>query len=85
MTPEMMTARIAQVSELVQTYRDHYAQFQRAAYNETQLRVDFVNRFFKLLGWDVDNEQGFAGSHPRSHRPRRRRRYSPQQKTGLLL
>jgi type I restriction-modification system DNA methylase subunit len=58
MTPEMMTARIAQVSELVQTYRDHYAQFQRAAYNETQLRVDFVNRFFKLLGWDVDNEQG---------------------------
>ena len=58
MTPEMMTARIAQVSELVQTYRDHYTQFQRAAYNETQLRVDFVNRFFKLLGWDVDNEQG---------------------------
>ena len=22
------------------------------------MRVDFVNRFFKLLGWDVDNERG---------------------------
>lgn len=58
MTPEMMTALTTQVSELVQTYSENYPQFQRATYNETQVRVDFVNRFFKLLGWDVDNERG---------------------------
>ena len=58
MTPEMKTALTTQVAELVQTYRDNYPQFQRATYNETQVRVDFVNRFFKLLGWDVDNERG---------------------------
>ena len=58
MTPEMMAALREHVTELVQTYSDNYPQFQRATYNETQVRVDFVNRFFKLLGWDVDNERG---------------------------
>lgn len=58
MTPEMMAVLRERVTELVQTYSDNYPQFQRATYNETQVRVDFVNRFFKLLGWDVDNERG---------------------------
>ena len=58
MTPEMMVTLIAQVGELVRTYSNNYQQFQRATYNETQVRVDFVNRFFRLLGWDVDNERG---------------------------
>ena len=57
MTPEMMGALREQVAELVQTYSNNYPQFQRPTYNETQIRVDFVNRFFKLLGWDVDNER----------------------------
>lgn len=58
MTPEMMATLTEQVSELAQRYSDNYPQFQRATYNETQVRVDFVNRFFKLLGWDVDNKRG---------------------------
>lgn len=58
MTPEMMSTLIVQVGELVQTYSDNFSQFQQVTYNETQVRVDFVNRFFKLLGWDVDNERG---------------------------
>lgn len=58
MTPEMMTALATQVAELVHIYSDNYQQFQRVTYNETQVRVDFVNRFFRLLGWDVDNVRG---------------------------
>ena len=58
MTPEMLATLTEQVAELVQTYSNNYLQFQRATYNETQVRVDFVNRLFKLLGWDVDNERG---------------------------
>lgn len=58
MTPELMANLKIQVTELVQVYTDNYQQFQRATYNETQVRVDFVNRFFKILGWDVDNERG---------------------------
>lgn len=56
MTPEMLATLTEQVTELVQTYSDNYPQFQRATYNETQVRVDFVNRFFKLLGWDVEEQ-----------------------------
>lgn len=58
MTSEIMATLTAQVNELVHTYTSNYQQFQRATYNETQVRVDFVNRFFRLLGWDVDNESG---------------------------
>ena len=58
MTPEMMAELTAQVSELVHRYSNDYQQFQYATYNETQVRVDFVNRFFHILGWDVDNERG---------------------------
>jgi hypothetical protein len=29
-------------------------------YNETTLRVQFINPLFAELGWDVDNRQGFA-------------------------
>ena len=58
MTPEMMDTLIDQVNELIYTYGNNYQQFQIATYNETQVRVDFVNRFFRILGWDVDNERG---------------------------
>lgn len=58
MTTEMMDTLTAQIAELIQSYTDNYQQFQRITYNETQLRVDFVNRFFRILGWDVDNERG---------------------------
>lgn len=58
MTPEMMATLTTRLHELVQVYSSNYDQFQRATYNETQVRVDFVNRFFTLLGWDVDNERG---------------------------
>jgi hypothetical protein len=29
-------------------------------YNETQLRREFLDPFFKALGWDVENTQGYA-------------------------
>ncbi len=32
-------------------------------YNETQVRREFVDPLFKALGWDIDNEQGFAEAY----------------------
>lgn len=32
-------------------------------YNETQVRHEFIDPFFKALGWDVNNEQGYAESY----------------------
>lgn len=46
---------ICQLSELVGKYSENFDQLKKANYNETALRVDFVNPFFQLLGWDVLN------------------------------
>lgn len=44
-----------ELSRLVEKYHNNLEQY-KENYNETQLRSDFVNPFFKLLGWDVDNK-----------------------------
>src|SRR5205814_4408408 len=41
-------------------YRDAYAS---GHYNETQLRREFLDPFFKALGWDVDNTAGHAEAY----------------------
>ena len=53
-----LTTQIEQVRTLVETYKTHYDQYTRATYNETEVRVDFVNPLFKALGWDILNERG---------------------------
>jgi len=45
---------------LVARFREHYDSDRASGCNETQLRREFVDPFFKTLGWDVDNEQGCA-------------------------
>ena len=34
-----------------------------SSYNEAQVRQEFINPFFSLLGWDVDNKQGYAEAY----------------------
>ena len=48
----------ASLAERVQQYALRYSEYARPTYNETEVRVDFVNPFFKALGWDVDNDTG---------------------------
>lgn len=43
--------------ELVRTYAEHFAQYSQTDYNETEVRNDFVNPFFEILGWDVLNKK----------------------------
>lgn len=42
---------------LVKAYEDHLAEYQQSSYNETELRNDFINPFFEILGWDVMNQK----------------------------
>lgn len=58
MPNEHLAAVRGRLQVLVKTFRENYAQYQRATYNETQVRVDFVNPLFQLLGWDIMNEAG---------------------------
>ena len=47
-----------QIAELVQRFHDGHPNYLASSYNEAQLRIEFLNPLFALLGWDVDNMAG---------------------------
>ena len=46
------------IQQLVDRYNSDREHYLSSAYNETQLRSDFLDPFFELLGWDIKNIQG---------------------------
>lgn len=46
------------INDLINKYKANRENYLRADYNETQLRTDFLNPFFSLLGWDIANQKG---------------------------
>lgn len=44
--------------DLIQRYDSNRKSYLSAIYNETQLRADFLDPFFELLGWDIKNTKG---------------------------
>jgi type I restriction-modification system DNA methylase subunit len=46
------------VTDLISKYEEDKAYYQSPRYNETQLRTDFLDPFFELLGWDITNKSG---------------------------
>ncbi len=53
----------AAVVELVARFERNLEAYRSGQYNETQLRREFLDPFFKALGWDIDNEQGLAEAY----------------------
>lgn len=51
------------VLELVERFDRNLEAYKQGQYKETQLRQEFIDPFFKALGWDVDNEQGYAEAY----------------------
>ncbi len=51
------------ITNLVQKFDRIIHEYRNPKYNETLIRVEFVNLFWKALGWDVDNEKGYARSY----------------------
>jgi len=52
-----------EVLELINRFDRNREAYQSGQYNETQLRREFIDPFFKALGWDVDNEKGYAETY----------------------
>ncbi len=52
-----------EVLSLVERFGDNLEGHLSSQYNETQLRREFLDPFFKALGWDMDNLQGFAEAY----------------------
>jgi hypothetical protein len=51
------------ISDLVTRFEEQYDFYKKSEYNETLNRRDFIDPFFKALGWDIDNENGYAESY----------------------
>jgi len=52
-----------QIVDLVERFDRNIDSYRSGQYNETQLRREFIDPFFKALGWDVDNENGYAEAY----------------------
>jgi type I restriction-modification system DNA methylase subunit len=48
------------IEKLVNRFTEQQKSYHAADYNETKTRRDFIDPFFKALGWDMDNEQDVA-------------------------
>ena len=48
------------ILDLVERFERNREAYKSDHYNETQVRREFLDPFFKALGWDIDNEQGCA-------------------------
>ena len=50
----------AKLKILVENFSNNIESYKKGEFNETQTRIQFIDPFFKALGWDVSNEQGYA-------------------------
>ncbi|MEP7232152.1 MAG: TaqI-like C-terminal specificity domain-containing protein [Ginsengibacter sp.] len=53
----------SKIAELVERFSFQIDSYKKVEYNEAQTRQDFINPFFKALGWDIDNSQGNAEAY----------------------
>src|SRR5437899_674620 len=51
------------VLDLVERFDRNRDSYKSGNYNEAQVRREFLDPFFKALGWDIDNEQGYAEAY----------------------
>jgi type I restriction-modification system DNA methylase subunit len=52
-----------EIHRLVAQFEQNLDSYKSGRYNETQLRQEFLDPFFKALGWDMDNTQGHAEAY----------------------
>ena len=48
------------IQQLIEQFELNLDAYKYGNYNETQVRLEFIDPFFKELGWDVHNELGYA-------------------------
>ena len=58
--PDEKAAPPPELTELVSRFDEQREDYRSGHYNETQVRREFIDPLFALLGWDVDSKQGHA-------------------------
>lgn len=58
----MTIDKLSELKKLINRFEENEIQYTTSgsSYNETELRTEFLNRFFQLLGWDVLNDKGHS-------------------------
>ena len=51
---------LKQLKQLVEKFDRNLKQYKSTSYDEANVRVDFIDKFFETLGWDVRNEKGYS-------------------------
>src|SRR3972149_10014232 len=51
-----------EIVALVTRFEQNRSEYTSGHYNETQVRHEFIDPLFMALGWDVNNERGYAGA-----------------------
>ena len=49
-----------EITNLIERFDRNRDTYMSGRYNETQLRIEFIDPFFEVLGWDVTNRAGYA-------------------------
>jgi type I restriction-modification system DNA methylase subunit len=52
-----------EIIDLIERFTCNHDAYRSREYNETETRREFIDPFFKALGWDIDNEQGYAEAY----------------------
>ncbi len=53
----------ARIKNIVEIFDYNLETYKKGKYNETQVRLEYINPFFEELGWDVTNKQGYAEAY----------------------
>jgi len=54
---------LIKVQDLVVRFKEHQISYKKHGYGETATRREFIDPFFKALGWDIDNNNGMPESY----------------------
>ena len=52
-----------ELARLVETFGKNLAAYKSGSYDEASLRQEFLNPFFRALGWDIENNAGLIPQH----------------------
>jgi type I restriction-modification system DNA methylase subunit len=60
MDDKTKSTALTTIRALVARFEEQRESYRHSSYKEAQLRREFIDPMWKALGWDMDNEQGFA-------------------------
>jgi adenine-specific DNA-methyltransferase len=58
-----MNEKLDKLKELCELFESNIKEYKNPKYDEANTRVNFIDRFFELLNWDIANSQGFSESY----------------------